>query len=474
MAQNKFYDRTEELRTLTEKYRELEESEKSVMLAIYGRRRVGKTELVRTWMENKPRKLYLYVDLAEKKVLLTSFSSAVQEQLKENVIFPDFESFFKYITEKSEEHSFILIIDEFQRFLSVAPEVITSLQKHWDISLKNKKIMILLVGSSIGMIQKITSSKAGALYGRASKIKISSFRYQDFRLMFKDFNEEEKIQRYAVFGGTPYYIEKTKRFNDTITAIQELLLKKGGELSEEPKTLLEYENVRIHSKYNSILQSISSGKDILKEIQDFTKIPSTTIPAYLDKLDYLLDLVEKNDPLLGKERLRRYRIKDNFFKFWYKFIFKNQTALNLNNINFVLEIIKTDLNSYVGKIFEDIIKELLISYNGKEINNHLINFENIGSWWDRNNNEVDILTNNSKNKAILVGEIKWSSKPVDFDVVDNLLRKSKFINAGGKYDFLIVSKAGFTAVCETKMKENNFLYLDLKGVAELFNKISQE
>lgn len=471
MSTTQFYNRSEELAILDSKYGEIEQSGKGSMLAVYGRRRVGKTELVKIFLEKKPKKLYFYVDLAERNVILNSLSAAVQEQLKENVVFPEFASFFAYVAEKSSQDGFLLVIDEFQRFMEVAPEFITSLQKYWDSTFRKQKIMILLVGSSIGMVQKITNSKAGALYGRALKIRVSPFKYKDLRLMFKELSEEEKILRYSVFGGTPYYLEKTKRFSDTITAIKELLLKKSGELSEEPKTLLEYENVRTHAKYNSILQAISSGKEILKEIQDFTKIPSTTIPAYIEKLDVLLDLVEKNDPLLGKERLRRYRIKDNFFRFWYRFAFENQTALNLGNIEFVFGIIKQELNSYVGKIFESVVKELLISYNGKDIKGHAISFEDIGSWWDRSGNEIDILALNTREKTSLVGEVKWSSKPVDVDVLENILRKSKLINLSGKYTFLLVSKAGFTEECLKKMQENRFLYMDLKDLSQLFNKI---
>ncbi len=471
MGKTSFYDRTEELAVLNQKYEELHSYDKGAMLAIYGRRRVGKTELVKKFLEDKSPKLYFYVDLAQKKVLLDSLSAAIQEQLQETIIFSDFDDFFRYLIEKSKKNKFILVIDEFQRFMEVAPEVITSFQKFWDQILKDQRLMILLVGSSIGMIHKITSSKAGALYGRTQKIKISPFRYKDFRLMFKELPEVEKIARYAVFGGTPYYLEKTKRYETTTAAITELLLKKGGELSEEPKTLLEYENVRIHAKYNSILQSISSGKEILKEIQDFTKITSTTIPAYIEKLDLLLDLVEKNDPILGKERLRRYRIKDNFFKFWYKFIFQNQTALNLGNTEFVLATIKEQLNSYIGRIFEDVVKELFIAYNGKEIKNHKISFENIGNWWDRNGNEIDILAYNHKEKSVLVGEIKWSSKPLDVDIVNQLIQKSTLLGLGGKYTFVLVSKSGFTPHCVQKMQADRFLYLDLQEMATLFDKI---
>src|SRR3989344_2202407 len=276
-------------------------------------------------------KMYFYVDLVEKQGILDSLSKTVQEQLRETRKFVDFNDFLEFIASKS-DNSFVLVIDEFQRFLEVSSQFITQLQNYWDLKLKNKKILLILVGSSIGMIQKITNSKAGALYGRATKIKISPFKYSDFRLMFKELNEEEKIITYAVFGGTPYYLEKVKKIQgDIYKRIFELLLKKGAELFEEPKNLLEYENVITHAKYNSILQATSTGKENLKEIQDLTGIDTNTLPAYIKKLDELLELLGRKDPVLGKERLGKYGLKDNFFNFWYKFIFPNQTALNLGN-----------------------------------------------------------------------------------------------------------------------------------------------
>jgi len=473
MAEEKtdFYNRKEEIVMLKEKHAAIETSGKGAMLAIYGRRRVGKTELIKKFVkECKEQKLYFYVDLAERRVILNSLSKAIKEQLNDDIIFEDFEDFFRYITKKMDKGNFILIIDEFQRFLDVAPEFITSLQKYWDNTLKNKRVMIFLVGSSIGMVQKVTNSKAGALYGRAQKIKISPFKYNDFRLMFKELGEEEKVLRYGVFGGTPFYLEKTKPFKETLDAIHELIIKKDSELSEEPKNLLEYENVRIHAKYNSILQSISAGKEILKEIQDFTKMPVSSLPPYISKLDALLDLVKRNDPINGKERLGRYKITDNFFRFWYKFVFENQSALNMGARDQILKMIKSELNAYIGKVFEDIAREMLILYNGKEINGHEISFENIGSWWDRNNNEVDILAYNSREKTFLLGEIKWTSEKLDVDVVEGLARKSKLVGLSGTYKLLFVSKNGFTEKAVKRMNEMNALYLDLDDVGKLFDK----
>jgi len=469
MENRAFYDRKEELELLKSKFSSLESGE---MLVIYGRRRVGKTELIRQFIKTiHENKLYFYVDLVEKQGILDSLSKTVQEQLGETRKFTDFSDFLDYTASKA-DNPFVLVIDEFQRFLEVAPQFITQLQNHWDQKLKEKKVLLILVGSSIGMIHKITNSRAGALYGRTTRIKISPFKYADFRLMFKELSEEEKIATYAVFGGTPYYLEKIKRIEgDVNKRITEVLLKKGAELFEEPKNLLEYETVRIHAKYNSILQAASSGKENIKEIQDFTGIDANTMPAYIKRLDELLDLLAKKDPVLGKERLGRYRLKDNFFSFWYRFVFPNQTALNLGNIKLVSDSIRENLNAYVGRVFEEICKELLIAYLNKEVKGYVLDFENIGSWWNRSGEEIDIVAYNNKSRMILAGEVKWSNGQIDIDVVDDLMGKSKFINFKGEYKFLFISKNGFTERAIKRMNEIKAIYLDLKDIVRMFEEI---
>jgi len=468
MVEREFFDRKNELKILQEKYAELSPSN---MLVLYGRRRVGKTELVKQFLKNIKNHFYFYVEVTQKNEILNYLSKSVEEQLREKIVFKDFYEFLNYIGDKTDKEPFVLVIDEFQRFLDIAPEYISSLQNAWDSKLKHKKIMILLLGSSIGMIQKIMNSKAGALYGRAQKIKISPFKYSDFRLMFKEMPEESKVMTYSVFGGTPDYLDKFKKSKgDIYERIFELVLKKGAVLFEEPKNLLEYENVRIHAKYNAILGATSSGKETMKEIEDVTHITSQTMPAYLRRLDELLDLVGRKDPVLGKERLGRYQTKDNFFKFWYKFILPNQTPLNLGNTKLVSDLIKQDLNSYVGRIFEEIVMELLILYNTKEIKGLKLNFENIGSWWDRNSNEIDILAYNLKEKNFLLGEVKWTNKQLDTDIIEELERKSKYLNYGGTYKFLFVSKNGFTEKALKKMRDIGAIHLDLKEMEDLFNK----
>ena len=133
-------------------------------------------------------------------------------------------------------------------------------------------------------------------------------------------------------------------------------------------------------------------------------------------------------------------------------------------------MIKQDLNGYIGRVFEEIVKELLILYNTREIKGLKLNFENIGSWWDRNSNEIDVLAYNLKEKTFVLGEVKWTNKPSDFDVIEELERKSKHVHYGGNYKFLFVSKNGFTEKALKRMQELGAIHLDLKEIEELFNK----
>ncbi len=394
-------------------------------------------------------------------------------QLGEGIRFNDWEDFFEYVCKKTENKPFVVVLDEFQRLLDTSPDCITKLQRFWDEKLKNTSAIIFLVGSSIGLMQQIVESRAGPLYGRVTgRIKIAPFRYIDFRELFPQLNEEEKTAVYSVFGGTPHYcvMFQNKQLN-LHDAISELVLAKGSELEDEPEHFLEYERVRAHAKYNAILQAIAAGKGTLKELSDTTKISPTTLPAYLLRLEKLLDIVARRNPILGKERLSRYVIRDPFFAFWYRFVLPNRTSLHFGNRQQALDDIKENLNAHTALVFEDVVKKLLILHNGKAIKGVSIRFDYIGSWWDRMTNEIDIIATNQKEKSLLVGEIKWTNEKIDIDVPENLLQKIKYLQFNGTYKVFLVSKSGFTARCLERIKSIDGFTLDLSEMTTLFDKL---
>jgi uncharacterized protein len=467
--EKKFYNRKDELKQLAEKFESMKGGE---LIVMYGRRRVGKTEIIKRFLETiEAKKLYYYVDLIERPVLISGLQNEIEKQTGDAPRFDTWDDFFAYIIKESEKGKFVLAVDEFQRFLQVSPDFITKLQRYWDESLKYNKIMIIIVGSSIGMMEKIGKSYASPLYGRVtSRMKISPFRYVDMREMFRNISEEDRIRYFAVFGGTPYYLAEAKNAGESIeNSIVNLMLVKRGNLFDEPAALMESEKIRTHARYNSILQAISAGKEITREMEDFTKIKSTTLPAYLQRMETLLDIIQMNNPVLGKERLGRYTISDNFYKFWYKFVFPNKSDLNLGKTSEVKLRVMGNLNAYIARAFEGIVHQMLLLYNGKKIKGLEIDFEEIGNWWDRKSNEIDIVAYNRKKGTVLLGEVKWTNEKTDVNVFDDLIRKSKFVNFRGIIKFIMVSKNGFTKRCIEKMEQMHCIYLDLSDIEKLFD-----
>ncbi len=459
-----FYDRHTELQFFRDKYKELKKGE---LIIFYGRRRLGKTRLIKFFLEEiEGKKLYSFVNIREEKELMEDFAKNVLEMTGDTLKIDRWSTLFDYLHEEGKKSKFVLVIDEFQRLKSLAPGFISELQNYWDSKLKNTQVMLVLIGSSIGMMKQLAFSAAGALYGRkTAAMQLNPFRYVDFREMFSNRTEEEKIAWYSVFGGTPHYLEQVYKLEGLHEAILKTVLEKNAVLREETRNLLEFE-LRATARYNSILHAISQGKENIKEISDTTKISPVALPQYLDKLMNLLNLVEKREPLFGKKKSSKYVLSDNFFKFWYRFVFPNQSPLELGNTKFVSNKINTELNGYVGQIFENIVRELFKLYNGNMIKDVSLNFTQIGSWWDRASHEIDLVIKNQN--ELILGEVKYTNDLVDAGLLNDLMEKTKFINYNGRIKYVLVAKNGFTESCKAFAAKINATLLTLKDVEQLF------
>ena len=462
-----FYDRHGELAFFTDRLKTLKTGE---MIILYGRRRLGKTRLVQKFIDSTKagtRSLYLFINIQGEQELKQSIARDVLEQWKETVAIDSWRDFFSYLNKSSEGRKTIVVIDEFQRLKTISPGFITELQHQWDSALKNNPLMLVLVGSSIGMMRKIAVTPHGALYGRkTAQMQLSPFRYVDFREVFSGKNEGEKIEWYSVFGGTPYYLELACRHQKLEEAIIEEVLAKEAPLREEPKNLLEFE-LKVIARYNSLLYAIGKGKRSLKEICDEVGIQRTTLPPYLIGLQELLGLVERRQPMFGKKNLGRYELRDNFFKFWYLFVLPHSSSLEIGNIEAPLKDIRQNLPAHVGMCIEDVIRELFILYNHDEIKDVKLEFERIGGWWDRKGNEIDLVIDGKD--ELLLGEIKWTNRPMSVEVLEGLLKKSELVNRGGKRRFVLVSKNGFEPACVKRGEELGCLMLDIKEIEKLFD-----
>mgnify|MGYP001558079863 CR=1 FL=1 len=463
-----FYGRKEELDFFAKRWDTLSKGE---LIILYGRRRLGKTRLAKKFMDSiggKSKKLYLFVNAQEESQIKEDFSKDILEQTGDTLKIVDWKDLFDYLAIEAGKGKLCVVIDEFQRTKVTAPAFITQLQNQWDSRLKNERIMLLLVGSSIGMMTKIALAGTGALYGRKTgQMQLQPFTYADFRRMFHDLGEEKKVEWFAVFGGTPYYLELAKAGGHELPkAIETVVLGNAAPLRDEPKNLLEFE-LRNIARYNSILHAIAAGKQTVKEIADVVGVKQSSLPAYLSSLDRLLGLVGKKDPMFGRKNAGRYALKDNFFRFWYRFVLSQSSLLELGRADKALETITGQLDSYVGREYERVAIELFKACNGGKIRDLELDFAKIGSWWDKRGNEIDIAFENRG--ELVLGEVKWTADLVGVEVLENLMKKAQLVNRPGRRRFVLVSKNGFTRGCLERARETNTLTLDLKDIQKLYD-----
>jgi len=398
-----FYDRKPELSILNEAVT----SERAELIILYGRRRIGKTSLSRRLLEQYSG-IYIYVGSSSVQEFLTDASKAMGKT------FSSLDDFLDYVFLEFGKERKILILDEYQR---ISKKLSPRVQYHWDASSNKSKIKLLLLGSTIGMVER-DISYTGPLYGRSTKIiRLDGFDYKTVREIFRE-KEEDILKIYSILGGTPHYLmlyEKSKTIEENI---RNMFLKPGAPLYEEVERLLSTE-LRDPSRYLEILEAISMGKVTLKEISDYTGLERHQLKKYLLILEKLT-LIERETSII-KRGIPRYNYRDNFFHFYMKFIYPNIPFIELRQEAYVLKKIMTELKSHIGRVFEKVCLSIL----SKKFHGY-----KVGAYWDREGNEVD---------AIAISE----EKVMFFECKIGKLSRSDAIKFKGKISIL-AKKLNFT------------------------------
>lgn len=451
----KFINRENELTTLEEEYKK-----DSSFVVIYGRRRTGKTTLIKEFIKNKDA-VYLFADTQNEIIQIERFKNIIAEHIKDNILknldIKTWDNLFSYILKNLNfSKKIILIIDEFQYLYKVNNNFPSIFQRIWDQGLKNKKIMLILCGSLISMMYKSVLNYNSPLYGRrTSQIRLKPMNFYDYIKFFSDKNIIKTIEFYSVTGGIPKYIEffnlnKTIMFN-----IEEKILDKNNFLYEEPKFILREEVTETNS-YFSILQVIAEGNHKIGNIASRLNIQTQNLTSFIGKL-LELDILERIIPITEdnpqKSKKGLYFIKDNFFKFWFSYVYPFQSYLEIENKKFVIDKIKADFNIIVSQIFEKIAIEITLRSK--------LPFEikKIGKWWD-NNNEIDVAA--TGNNEILFGECKWSNKKIGMNIINDLKEKAKKVkwkNDNRKEYFALYSKSGFSEELKDEARQDKSIIL---------------
>ncbi len=422
----KFHNREKELQNL----RAIEEASKesSKMTVVVGRRRIGKTTLIKKAYSDR---VYLFVSKKNEALLCDEFVTIIQDALSIKIFgeIKTFKELFEYLMELSKTQHFTLVIDEFQEFLHINDTVYADMQNIWDSYKDSTKINLVLSGSIYSLMKKIFEDKKEPLFGRTNnKIHLKPFSVKTIKEILEEnsptYSADDLLSFYMLTGGVAKYVEifvDNRAF--TLEKQLELIFKEYSLFLEEGKNLLVEEFGKEYTTYFSILSLIASSKTSRSELES---ILGKNIGGYLDRLENEYTIIKKVKPIFAKEgsRTLKYEIIDNFFNFWFRFIYKYRSAIEIENYDYVKEIVLRDYTTYSGKFLEKyFVEQLKLSYA----------YSDIGSYWERGNqNEIDIIAVNDEKKTMLIAEVKRNPKKIDINVLEK--KSSKLMAKYKKYD----------------------------------------
>lgn len=413
----KFYNRTKELEQLKRTW--VKSLTNAQMTIVIGRRRIGKTTLLIESVKNRPH-LYFFISRKNEILLCEEFTEEIKNKLSVNIYgqFQSFRDLFGYLMELSSNTPFTLIIDEFQEIYSVNPSVYSEMQNIWDRNKNKSHMNLILCGSVYSMMKKIFEDAKEPLFGRANQqININPFDINTQKQILKEYNRDytsdDLLFLYMITGGIPKYLEiLTENEAFTFRSILNTVIADNSMFLDEGRNILIDEFGKDYGNYFSILSLIASSKTSRPEIESVLQMQTG---GYLNRLENDFKIIAKTKPILSKPNSRsvKYHICDNFLNFWFRFIYKYKSAIEIDNLEYVKNIILRDYNTYSGKILERYFTEKLKSTG---------NYSQIGSYWEKSNkNEIDIVAINEDQKKIDFYEVKRNAENIN---INNLIIKS--------------------------------------------------
>ncbi len=465
-----FVDREKELRALRERWKR----GKAELIIVYGRRRVGKTAILKEFL-GEAGGVYLLGRQQSEMDHLRRFSQVLAEHFGDKFVekspFANWDAFFEYIHQKAVKERVTVVFDEFPYVVAGSPHLPSVIQDYWDSKLHSTKVFMVLCGSSIGMMEELLGARS-PLYGRRTgQIQVKPFPFGSARLFFPRYDFREQIVAYAILGGTPGYLVQFEDKLSVFDNIREKILRTDAFLYQDPVFVLR-EEVEEPRYYFSILRAIAHGRTKLGEIINATGLPRGLVAKYLSTLSDL-QIVEREVPVTERrpEKSRRgiYKIRDNYFRFWFRYVHTHMDEIEMGETGYVMKAIRRDINTFVSQTFEDVCREALQKLN---VSRKLpFTFTKIGRWW-RGDQEIDVVAVNQETGEMLVAECKWREKPASPRDVADMMRKAENVEwTGGEGEkrFAYFSSGGFTEAALGLCKEEKVLAFDLAALEEVFS-----
>lgn len=420
----KFVDRIEE----TKRLKEALLREKAGLVVVYGRRRLGKSTLIKRVLTDND--VYFLADRSEEQYQRTMLAKMVAQIYPDfdKVSYPDWESLFRAANYRANRR-FTLCLDEFPYLVEQCPQLPSVLQKLVDE--KQLNYNLVLCGSSQNMMYGLFFDSSAPLYGRADVIlKLTPIRLLYIQSALK-LSDVETIEEYAVWGGVPRYWE-LREFNASLhEALWQNIFSVNGTLYEEPVKLFQ-DDIKDVVKTSTLMSYIGSGANRLSEIAARCNEPATNLSRPLKKL---IDLgyLSKDVPFGIPEKNTKkslYKIADPFMAFYYQFVVPNRSFIELQRPKPVEQALKAHFAEYVSLQWESLCRDAV---TGNLIDGVL--YGEAKRWWGAVLNEdkkpeqveLDVVAESVDKKYLLVGECKWSAQENGKQLTAELLRKAKLL-----------------------------------------------
>ncbi len=396
----RFVDREEELEFLERAYR----SPAPQLLIIYGRRRIGKTELILRFLRDKPH-IYYLADLESGISQLKRFKRSAELLLRDETFrraeFRDWEDLFVALLDRWESRERLVIaMDEFPNLVRVNPAFPSILQRVWDLYLSKADVMLILTGSSVSVMEDEALSSRSPLYGRRTgQWKLGPISPEHLG-EFLPYREEDLARTYGVTGGVPHYLNLFDPRLPFWDNVETLALRKGGFLYEEAEFLIR-EELRDPSNYKSILEALARGATKLGEVCNLTGLDRGLVSKYLNVLERL-DVVAGERPYGSGPRSRgkRYRIRDPYMRFYFRYIQPNKWMIESGLGSELRREVEADYDNFMGPTVEEICREVLP---------RRFSARKVGKWWS-GEGDLDLIMEGANTVVV---ECKWGTARVE-------------------------------------------------------------
>lgn len=434
----RFFDRTEEIASLREI--RVRSKENAQFTVVTGRRRIGKTSLVWKAYEDEPI-LYFFVARKAERELCEDYQLEIESKLGVPIMgrAERFTDVFEFLMKLSTERPITLFIDEFQEFFRVNKSVYSDMQRIWDLYSPKAHMNLIVCGSIYSMMTKIFKDKKEPLYNRQTRfMTVRPFTPTVLKEILTEYHPghtaEDLLALYSFTGGVAKYVQLLMDAGATTkSAMLNHIIKADSIFLGEGKAILIEEFGKDYGVYFSILSAIARGKTSRSEIES---VVGKEIGGYLTKLENEYEIIAKKQPLFEKSSTKnvRYTIEDNFFTFWFRFIYKYSYMLEIENYESVKTIINRDYETFSGLMLERYFRRVLIERQA---------YTRIGGWWDRKGeNEIDIVAENELEEEATFFEVKRKSGNIDMEVLEH--KAAAFLRATGEFKGYKISYKGLS------------------------------